>query len=447
MKIGSSAVPSLSEATYDSIRKWYPSGSDKKDDDKNALIIQDVDEKFFAAMYSFHGETLMAGGEAPRVVKEEISKKVSENNQCPYCITGHAMMYAAVMYAQSKRKPSSNSGSDDGKASGTGSASSKLTKKQKKEEEEQQLKEYTTQAVAYAELLQMAERGISKLPSPRKILKKFPLLNEKAKVEIACVVLLVGHMNRVADTLVGPSMFPSWMPNVVSNFMVNRPSLWARFMIKYMGIDKPLKEGFSNKIFEKQPSSAINKSSFEEDLPIHLEGIKNGGVGRSTSVGRLHVACELFYEEEISKHVSRRILQKIEAATSIEKKPVKIQPKAVPIFVNRVVESMYKEEREGIDGEEAKETTGGGSRLTEIEKVVAWVLLASAAAPSMVYMSDQWNTMVNELGVETSRKIVVWFSAYWSLKHIQGLYVLPDNMSMTTNNTTSNDSNDRKKKK
>ena len=49
---------SLSEATYDSIRKHYPSGSDK--DKENALTIQDVDEVYFASMYAFHSETTSA---------------------------------------------------------------------------------------------------------------------------------------------------------------------------------------------------------------------------------------------------------------------------------------------------------------------------------------------------------------------------------------------------
>ena len=64
----------------DSIRKNYPSGTEK--DTGNALMIQNVDEYLFAAIYSFHGETLLAKGELSRITKEEISIKVSENNEC-----------------------------------------------------------------------------------------------------------------------------------------------------------------------------------------------------------------------------------------------------------------------------------------------------------------------------------------------------------------------------
>ena len=161
-------------AVRKSIKKYFPFplGDMASLGSNSPLTLHDVDDDAFRAIWSLVAETMVVDGALTRTTKEAIADMVSERNECPVCATIHTMMKAAAMEGE-------------GKSVGQNHA----------------------QALEYGLLVQDATLGIRQFPQDKAALKRmFDELTDEAMAEVALVVLLFQHMNRVVSAIMGEEM-------------------------------------------------------------------------------------------------------------------------------------------------------------------------------------------------------------------------------------------------
>ena len=66
----------------------------------NPITVHSIEDEVFAIVWSFIAEAMIPEGEISRYTRESIANLVSTMNECPMCVTAHAMMSSAAKLAQ-----------------------------------------------------------------------------------------------------------------------------------------------------------------------------------------------------------------------------------------------------------------------------------------------------------------------------------------------------------
>lgn len=411
----------LAKATRRSIKKNFPLGIIMSKGRDNPITLHSVNDELFARVWSVIAEIMCVTGELSRTTKEAVAARVSEANACPVCIAAHTMMNVISIEVDNQQV--------------------------KTKEEDEKKEKMHKQALLYTDMLLEEMNGhkrdneshassassigslcssggsISALGSggtksnsnrsgkKSRRGKKLSQLNSTAKAEVALVVMLFDHMNRVVSVIMGEEM---------STAMFSVPRAMAKAMEKTSTIKtiskflSPLLSGS----FKTKPSPGMTLSLFPEEgnanlknrnpLPAHLQGIFLAGLERANAVARLVDWVETFEQETL---IGQNILTE-NLIAFVEQQCKKSHPRfQSPGKVAKWVEqSVCDEARVELDDQEQ-----------EIGKTTAVVLLLSSFAPQTAYQSKRWEDLVEHLGEDTARSILVWWSLRCTLKDAKGL--------------------------
>ncbi|CAB9512029.1 expressed unknown protein [Seminavis robusta] len=424
----------LAVATRRSIKKLFPMGSIMSSGMDNPITLHSVNQDVFARIWSLIAETMVVQVELSRSTKEEIASLVSERNSCPVCIAAHNFMgITAIVVDQNAQKNSKNVDTK------------KMNDRQKQHD----------QAIQYAELLLSEMKAQKRMcglqPTPTKKTPKrssssgsvgsgksigsgsdgsskkkrkrksrrFTHLNATAKAEIALVVMLFDHMNRVVSVIMGEEM---------STAMFNVPRSLARAMeapsaVKAMSrLMAPVfsgtfkvkhQPGVTLSLFPDEQSAGSANASL---LPENIQGVVLAGLERANAVGRLVEWVTTFEKEKLIKTdiMSRHLIRFLDKKVDLPHGGVNF---ASPEEVVEWMEGKMKTEvTTEIMGDES-----GDESIYGTERSIAMVLLLSSFAPQTTYGSSHWEDLVERVGVSMARSIVIWWSLRTTFKECKGL--------------------------
>ena len=268
----------ISRATRRSIKMSLPLGDIMASGTDNPITIHSVDDEVFAGMWSFIAETMVVTGDLTRATKEAIAVLVSERNKCPVCIKAHSMMGIVATKVEVRQ------------------ASKKRGAQHNEEVNNQRCHE---QALQYAKFLidkvnlrqsmgNVLTTSSAQPVSPCTKDRGFSDLKESAKAEVALVVALFLHVNRVVSAIMGEEMSTAMMrvPRAAARVMERKGAVKAmsRMMSPLLaGTFKASHEsGFTECLFPKQ-KGGIDKIK----LPVGLQNLVLAGHERAKAMSRL----------------------------------------------------------------------------------------------------------------------------------------------------------------
>ena len=374
--------------TRKSIKKYFPLGQIMSQGKNNPITLHSVNETAFACLWSFMAEVMVVDGELPRSTKEAVALLVSSKNECPMCCSAHRMMGAAAQQAEKN---------------------SKMSKAEKEHKEELYM-----QCMDYAEILILdtinfrvkKTASIHKTDSStaqEKSTKDFSLLNDAAKAEIALVVVLFFHMNRIISAVLGEQMSKAMfsVPEGAAKRM-EAPSVMKvinKLMAPFLaGSMKAKREpGISNPLFPKG-SSALHL------MPKHLLGAEVAGAERAHALERL-VQWSRAYEKYLLKEgvVSQEVIELLDNPSRAP--PDGLRPAKVSQWATTTMRKLIRVTL----------------RKDEYAQDIANILCLVSYSPQSVYHSTCWQSVVDTLGDDQAKTIVVWWSMRECIKRAQGL--------------------------
>jgi len=247
-------------------------------------------------------------------------------------------------------------------------------------------------------------------------------LDKPAMAEVALVVTLFDHMNRVVSAIMGEEMSTTMfsVPRSIAKTMEN-PDLVSR-MSKWMssllsgpfkaenppGITRPLfrdeeKEEHDGGGSNKNENATSSSSSKTRRIPDHLRGVELAGAERTSAVGRILDWIDAYEEERFAENdfVSSDIV----ALLDREIKSKNHELSSHPGKVLKWVKAYVREEEVQLLSKELADSESGTAVVT--------VLLLLSLAPQTIYQSLYWENMVDRLGsIDKARCVVFW----WSLR-------------------------------
>ena len=415
-------APSLAD-TRASISKYFPMGSIMGSGKNSPISLHSVHPLLFAAVWSLIGETLVAQGFLARPVCEKIAKQVSMSNRCPICVTAHAMMEAAATKAakderdrrrreQRQRKKNGGSVEESSNASSGNATGSGSTTNASKDDEDSIREALEAEAIEYSKIIHKAtqvsmivvedENGTDNSPTDSVAASAPSSLDDRAKAEVAIVVFLFEHMNRVVSVIMGETMSTAMfgVPEKIAAPMES-PSFMAKmnnwimgpFLKGYFRKDRTPKSGFTSKLFDAEGANQ------EYVLPTHLQGAKDAGPGRSQAVARWTAVVDAMEKEEpISTLVGDNGLSQIATIREDLKKACLRSRTATAHLAECVKDVEDKKQRAAL-----------------------LVILLTTCVPGLANKSLEWKEAKKVLGDETARLLVVWWSMKLSVEQAKGL--------------------------
>ena len=376
------------------------------------ISLHSVHPLLFAAVWSLIGETMVAQGFLDRPVCEGIVKQVSITNRCPICVTAHAMMEVAAERERRERREHEKAMEKNSNASGSNTGNGSLSLA----DDESSRAILEAEAIQYAKTIHRLTQEAaaptfsndsgddddSKSKSSTEISEAAPSsLDARAKAEVAIVVLLFEHMNRVVSVIMGETMSTAMfgVPEMVGapmesqGFMAKMNKWVMGPMLKgYFRKDKTPSSGFTAKLFD-------SKGNTDYTLPENLQGAKEAGPGRSQALARWTVVVDAMEKEEpIASLVGDKGLAKI--ATVLE------DLKAVCLS-SRVATNHLAGYVKDVEDEK--------------QRMALTVILLTTSVPILANKSPEWKQAQKVLGAETARLLVVWWSMKLSLEQAKGL--------------------------
>jgi AhpD family alkylhydroperoxidase len=376
----SSIAATGDKQTRKSIKKYFPLGQIMSQGQNNPITLHSVNETAFACLWSFMAEVMVVEGELPRSIKEAVALLVSEKNACPMCCSAHRMMGVAAKRAE---------------------RSQRMTQEEKKHYEELYL-----QSMDYAEALILdtftfhvqATKNLDVVPD-----HGYELLNDMAKAEIALVVLLFCHMNRIISAVLGETM---------STAMFSVPEGAAKKMEapSVMKIANKLMAPFLAGSMKSKRAAGITASLFKQGstslnlLPPHLRAAGLAGEERANALERL-VLWSQFYEQYLKEQgiVTQEVIDLLDNPS--QGPPSSLSPSKLAYWATT---DMKKLIRASLPQDER------GQDIANIFTLVAY-------SPQSVYNSIHWKEMVKAQGAEQAKALVVFWSLRESVKRAQGL--------------------------
>lgn len=379
MRLSTMKESPVAVATRRSIKRVFPLGSIMSKGSNNPITLHSVDDDIFVRIWSLIAETMVVTEELSRPTKEAIAMMVSERNNCPVCITAHCMLGAAASRVREKEHKD---------ISGTSNP----------EDDHMRHK----QALDYAGLVFDAithQTGLKQTENPR----KFSRLNDVAKAECAVVVLLFLHINRVVSVILGEEMSTAMfsMPRAAARVMEKRSVVKAmnRFMSPLLSSTFQIKHeaGLTRRLFPEEGYLGA-----QVPMPQHLQWVLLAGIERSDALARIHQWVKGFEKLTLihKEIVSKSLIQFLEDWKTAP-------PNASISFLQSDLVLEWAE-HSLPDLMEA-----WGDLDNPASQAIAWVLVLTTYAPNTVYQSTYWCTLVEFMGENMARLLVVW----WSLRH------------------------------
>jgi len=358
----------------------------------NPITIHSVDDKLFRAVWALIAETMCVTTVIRRSTKEAISELVSERNNCPVCINAHSMMGTLAFELDKK---------DNGKNRESQKATHKAALK---------YAEFILEEMDNKRKEQCADFSRPKNNSSQKKETDFSLLNDVAKAEIALVVMLFDHMNRVVSVVMGEEMSTAMfsVPRSVAKVMEKRNLI--RFMSRWMS---PVLSG----AFKAKANAGLTLSLFgkkdvmaKSRLPDHLQGLLLAGLERANAVGRLMDWVDTYEKDQLVENglISSEIVDYLDKEIKCFIICNYSSPKKVLEWVEKFVKTEVSVELNRLADNDAGVT-------------VVTVLMLSTFAPQMAYQSKPWNDLVGYVGSDMARCIVMWWSLRTTLQDATGL--------------------------
>ena len=318
----------------------------------------------------------------------------------PVCVTAHALFGSFAGHVV--------------KMDSTGAQDSKPTETENDDEHY-----VVSQAVAYAHRLHEATLRNSNGPIPVVALKEASFdLPPIVRTEVALLVLLFEHLNRVVNALVGPTLTHSM-------YRVPFPLAKAVESKSFVGIARHLLNPFFSEPLRQRPPPGFTMPLFEvkefpnttTSLPTNLQGIQAIG-------------------DELARALTRWV-----ALVDDERDPSNILAKLqidryLPPFLVAFCEKTFPPGGIMVQEEMVEWATGPAVRqlfaslvaardesdeLKETWYSVVVVLLLTKMWSKTLYHSDQWMSLTSRVGHFPARAILIWFSMRLAVRQAQGL--------------------------
>ncbi|CAB9518392.1 expressed unknown protein [Seminavis robusta] len=379
IKIPLSSATGTSQKTRASIKKLFPMGSVMSRGSSNPITLHSVDDDLFPRMWSFLAEVMIAEGELARSTKEAIAELVSKKNACPLCDAVHQLMGSAARNAESKRGCRREI-DDERHAKALGLADKLVDTTLNDRQDELDLS------------LQQSAR-------------QDDVLTDIGRAEVALVVLLYFHLNRVISAILGEQMSPVL-------FQAKRPgrgpsikhdSLKVKDLLKQVvnpllkaGMSATHKPGIARPLFSSEDPNRL------AELPDHLQRAALAGRDRANALYRL-VMWTRNYKETMENEgiLSMDVLQVLESPMNAP--PSHLTPDKLAQWASSGVRRAVQHLSD------------------ETSQATATILLLVQFSPHSVFHHYQWKHLAKTLGGDQAKAMLIWWSLTCSLQQAQGL--------------------------
>lgn len=380
------AMPTAARAaeTRKSIKKYCTLGTVMARGKSNPITIHCIDDDLFCAVWALVGELMYAESELPRSAKEAIGREVSAYNACNICMTVHEMMHVGAVDAKQEKL----------KQALREMASTSADTFNFSDEDELE-----RQAIDYAVSVQEATHGNGVVPSEEDAACDFPMLTAKQKVEVALVVLLFEHMNRVVHIIMGQEMSSAMfgIPKPIAKQIEKKKVMVVvnRMMLPFMkgSFRRVPKVGFTAELFKGD----INKNRLL--LPCHLQEATLAGPAVERALAHFTSLSEGLYTKSVHVFVPGLLVPMLDTAI-LQSKGLDSNPKLIERLQEKV--AIFE--------------------LSKQDKAVAMALLVSSINPRLLHKSNEWKLMVKAVGSTRSAHLVImWWSVRLTVKRAKGL--------------------------
>ena len=245
-------------------------------------------------------------------------------------------------------------------------------------------------------------------------------LTEPVKAEVALVVALFSHINRVVSAIVGGEMSVATMkvPRAAAKIMESRSavSLFSFLLSPMMAntFQASPEKGFTNHIFDDKHAEGAKPVK----LPKGLQNLFKAGKERAEAVARL-LRWMAYYESDLVLDgslfdydlikwmdlMTRTAQEEIQVMDSLDNTTCQLQ--RTPKQVLEWVEAR-------VDKELVHESKGTRAMVT--------VHILITLAPKAIYQSHPWKELVAYLGEAQARSITVFWSLRTTLQEAQILF-------------------------
>jgi len=349
------------------------------------LSLHSVDPLVFRTVWSLMGEAMVAEGSLDRSLAECIGKFVSISNSCRICITAHSMMETAAGLAKKRVKKRSYSevSTLPSQSSHTVDMSSESTFREEVLDFARAVHKATVQGEDFCDDT-----------------TDFSHLSERTKAEVAIIVLLYQHMNRVINIMLGDTLthamfsVPERLAKALESKGFMRAIKGVATRLLKSQFKKRIKGGFTDSLFVN------DRLDNKQDIPDHLQGIYQAGKGRSTAIQRwIHVVDNLPNQEPLRSLLSADLLDKV---NTIQKNTqgVCLSPQCVSRYLDKQAQCTTK---------------------TPKDRAVVLALIMTSNMPGLMNPSLEWHQVQTTLGKETARLLVIWWSMKVALEQAKGL--------------------------
>ncbi|CAB9519635.1 expressed unknown protein [Seminavis robusta] len=272
-----------------------------------------------------------------------------------------------------------------------------------------------TQAIGYARLVlaTMTAKGPESEHPSLNSKKCFSRLTDAVKAEIALVIFLVTHMNRVSKAILGEGLRTDELflaADVTRGF---RCSI-ARF-VPIIGCNT-CEAGKTSSLFPEEDNdddlsvaTSDHSSIIASFSPVapHLQGVFLTGLERALAMARVKDWVGQYGKEKLlgQSIVSKKILKRLLEDPSTTPPPTCTTDECIWEWAENTVQRRI----------------GSKDKLNDANRAIGMVLLLVTFAPHTVHESQHWLTMVKCVGDDMARCIVVWWSLKLAFRDAKGL--------------------------
>ncbi|CAB9504642.1 expressed unknown protein [Seminavis robusta] len=386
-------VVQAEKLTRKSIKKYFPLGPIMAKGNSNPITLHSVNEEVFPRLWSLMAEVMVVEGELPRSVKEEIALLVSTKNHCPMCCTAHRMMGTAAKRAE-KTKDQEKIARQEALFKAAMAYAEKLIEDTMNAQPDQDLNGYDS-------VMEICSTNLAPASKTLEEEQDQGPLTAAGKAEVAMVVVLYFHMNRIISAVLGEQMSAAMfsVPEGAAKKMESRSvmSVVNKMMAPVLsgGMKAKRKPGITSSLFPEG-------SSCLEFLPEHLKGAELAGEERANALSRLYVWSVIYEQQLVNEGImTPEILAVLDD-------PENCPP---PRMRTHQIAHWATVEMRHVVGELEGETS----------RAIANVLLLVSYTPQSVFNSIHWKTLNKALGGPTSKALAIWWSLRLTFKKSQGL--------------------------
>ena len=233
----------------------------------------------------------------------------------------------------------------------------------------------------------------------------YTVLTEVGKAEVALVVVLYNHMNRIISAVLGEQMSTAMfsVPKSAAERMESTSvmSVMNKIMSPFLagGFKKKHKPGITASLF---PSG----SSCLEFLPAHLKGAKLAGDERMEALSRLLAWTDLYEQQSLEAIVSKDTITILDDPANSP--PPGMRTHKIAHWATVTMRDVVKKLPD------------------KTSRAVANICLLVSYSPQSVFNSIHWKTVVKALGPDQAKTVVIWWSLRFTFKHSKGLRLPSD---------------------